>query len=197
MQLYFTPRTRATRPRWMLEELGVPYELIRVDLAAKENRRPEYLRIHPLGQVPALVDGDVTVFESTAICMYLADRYPEKGLAPPPSSRLRAPYYQWLLFCPSALEPAISQFSQHSGALPEEVREKARMKFVDAAAVLAGALGAGPYLLGERFSTADVIVGSNLNWARRVALLEGEGVLQEYLARLLARPAAVRAFGDQ
>ena len=86
MKLYFTPRTRANRPRWMLEELGVPYEIVHVNLDAKENREPGYLRVHPLGQVPALVDGDVTVFESIAICMYLADRYPVMGVAPQASS---------------------------------------------------------------------------------------------------------------
>jgi len=196
MKLYFAPRSRATRPRWVLEELGVPYELVRVDLAAKENKRPEYLRIHPLGRIPALVDGDVTVFESTAIAMYLTDRYPDGGLAPPPSSPLRAPYYQWLLFCPSALEPAIGQFSQHGGELPEALREKARVRFGEAAALLASELREKDYLVGDAFSTADVIVGSNLNWARRAGMLEGGGPLPDYVDRLLARPAAVRAFAD-
>src|SRR5579859_6645904 len=98
MKLYFAPGTRATRPRWMLEELGIPYEIVTVDLEAKENREPGYLRIHPLGRVPVLVDDEVTVFESIAICMYLAERHSERGLAPPVSSPLRAQYYQWLLF---------------------------------------------------------------------------------------------------
>ena len=93
MKLYFAPRTRATRPRWMLEELGHPYTIIHVDLDAKENREPGYLRVHPLGRVPVLVDGDVTIFESIAICMYLADKYLERGLAPLVSSPLRGPYF--------------------------------------------------------------------------------------------------------
>jgi glutathione S-transferase len=196
MKLYFTPRTRSTRPRWMLEEVGVPYELVTVDLAAKENRDPSYLRVHPLGQVPARVDGDVTVFESIAICMYLAERYPAQGLAPPVSSPLRASYYLWLLLCPSIVEPAIGRWAQHSGDVAEPEREKARARFAEAADVLTRALAVGEHMLGDSFSTVDVIVGSNLNWARRVGLLDGRDVLSGYVDRLLARPAARRAFGD-
>jgi glutathione S-transferase len=180
----------------MLEELGVPYEIVTVDLDAKENREPGYLRVHPIGQVPALVDGDVTVFESIALCMYLADRYSERALAPPVSSPLRAPYYQWLLFCPSTIEPAIGRWSQHGGDVAEAEREKARARFAEAAQVLTRALGMGEHMLGDPFSTVDIIVGSNLNWARRVGLLDGRDVLSGYLDRLLARPAARRVFGD-
>jgi glutathione S-transferase len=195
MKLYFAPRTRSTRPRWMLEELGVPYELVTVDLKADENRA-DYLLVHPLGQVPALVDGDVTVFESIAICMYLADRFPERGLAPSPASPLRAPYYQWLLFCPSTIEPAIGRWAQHGGDVTEPEREKARARFGEAADVLARTLAAGEHMLGAEFSTVDVIVGSNLRWARSVGLLEGRDELSRYVDRVLARPAARRVFGD-
>jgi glutathione S-transferase len=180
----------------MIEELGVPCEIVPVDLATKANRAPEYLRVHPLGQVPALVDGSVTVFESIAICLYLADRFPERGLAPPVSSPLRAPYYQWLLFCASTIEPAIGRASQHGGDVAEPERERARARFAEAADVLTRALGKGDHMLGDAFSTVDVIVGSNLNWARRVGLLDGNAALSGYVDRLLARPAARRAFGD-
>jgi glutathione S-transferase len=180
----------------MLEELGVPYELVTVDLDAEENRRPDYLLVHPLGRVPALVDGDVTVFESIAICMYLADRFPERGLAPSAASPLRAAYYQWLLFCPSTIEPAIGRWAQHGGEVPEAEREKARIRFGAAAEVLARTLAASEYMLGAGFSTVDVIVGSNLRWARTVGLLDGRDELSRYVDRLLARPAARRVFGD-
>jgi glutathione S-transferase len=180
----------------MLEELGVPYEVVSVDLDSKENREPGYLRVHPLGQVPALVDGDVTVFESIAICMYLADRFSERGLAPPASSPLRAAYYQWLLFCPSTIEPAIGRSSQHGGDVAEAEREKARARFAEAAELLTRVLATRQHMLGDTFSTVDVVVGSNLNWARRVGLLEGRDVLSGYVDRLLARPAARRVFGD-
>jgi glutathione S-transferase len=196
MKLYFAPRTRSTRPRWMLEELGVPHEIVRVDLDTKQHREPDYLRIHPLGQVPALVDGDVTVFESIAICMYLADKFPERAMAPGAGSPKRAPYYQWLLFCPSALEPAIGRWAQHGGDVAEPERTKARDRFAEAAALLTRTLGEHEYLLGPSVTTVDVIVGSNLNWARRVGLLEGHDALSRYVDRLMARPAARRAFGD-
>jgi|HubBroStandDraft_1064217.scaffolds.fasta_scaffold09580_5 glutathione S-transferase len=196
MKLYFAPRTRATRPRWVLEELGIPHEIVRVDLGAKENREPGYLAVNPLGRVPALVDGDVAIFESIAICLYLADRYPERGLAPPVSSPLRGPYYQWLLFCASTLESSIGRWAQHGGEVSDGEREKARARFDEAAELLTRALAAGDYVLGDSFSTVDVIVGSNLNWARRVGLLDGRAVLTDYVDRLLARPAALRAFGE-
>jgi glutathione S-transferase len=180
----------------MLEELGVPYELVTLNLDADENRGADYLRVHPLGQVPALVDGDVTVFESIAICMYLADKFPEPGLAPTVSSPLRALYYQWLLFCPSTIEPAIGRWAQHGGDVTEAEREKARTRFTEAVEVLTRALTAGEHMLGAPFSTVDVVVGSNLRWARAVGLLEGHDVLSGYVDRMLARPAARRVFGD-
>jgi glutathione S-transferase len=196
VKLYFAPRTRATRPRWMLEELGAPYELVILDLDTKQNMEPGYRRVHPLGQVPALVDGDVTVFESIAICMHLADRFPDRRLAPPVSSPLRALYYQWLLFCPSTIEPAIGRWAQHGGEVTEVEREKARTRFAEAADVLTKTLATGEYMLGPAFSTVDVIVGSNLNWARRVGLLEGRKALSGYVDRMLSRPAARRVLAD-
>jgi glutathione S-transferase len=196
MKLYFAPRTRATRPRWMLEEIGLPYEIVTVDLDAKQNLEPGYLRVHPLGQVPALVDGEVTVFESIAICMYLADRCLERGLAPPVSSPLRALYYQWPLFCASTIEPAIARWSQHGGDVTEAEREKARARFAEAAEVLTRALATREHMLGTAFSTVDVIVGSNLRWARNVGLLDGREGLSAYVDRLLVRPAARRVFGE-
>jgi glutathione S-transferase len=180
----------------MLEELGVPYETVTVDLDAKANREPGYLRVHPLGQVPALVDGDVTVFESIAICMYLADKFSERGLGPPVSSPLRAPYYQWLLFCASTIEPAIGRASQHGGEVTEAERDKARARFAEGAEVLTRTLGKAEYMVGDRLSTVDVVIGSSLNWARRVGLLEGREVLSRYVDRLLGRPAALRVFSD-
>ncbi len=102
MQLYFAPRTRASRPRWLLEELEVPYELVKLDLSKQESRTPAYVALHPFGEVPVLVDGDVTLFESSAICLYLADRFPEKRLAPSLGSPDRGPYLQWMLFAERA-----------------------------------------------------------------------------------------------
>ncbi|MEI8254209.1 MAG: glutathione S-transferase family protein [Deltaproteobacteria bacterium] len=200
MKLYFAPNTRATRPRWMLEELGVPYELEHVKLSEGASHTAEYLAIQPHGQVPALVDGDVTTFESTAICMYLADRFIDRGLAPPFESPLRARYYQWLVYCPATLEPAIGLLTQHTVVLPAEQRvepiaAKARKRLTESLVVLEGALGSRSFLVGERFSTADLVVAANLRWASRSGLLDGSARLLEYMNAMTSRPAALRAFG--
>src|SRR5688572_28976588 len=119
MKLYFAPRTRSVRPRWLLEELGVPYELVRLDLPKQEGRTAAHLALHPFGEVPVLVDGDVTLFEPTAICIYLADRFPEKRLAPPPGSPDRGPYLQWLLFAEVTLDPLVIEHSFNAQRPPE------------------------------------------------------------------------------
>lgn len=198
MKLYFAPDTRATRPRWMLEELGVPYELAYVKLSEGQGHTPEYLAIQPHGQVPALVDGDVTIFESTAICMYLADRFIDRGLAPPLQSPHRALYYQWLVYCPATLEPALGLLTQHTVTLPAEQRvepiaDKARKRFAECLAVLDAALASRSFLVDDRFSTADLAVAANLRWAARSQLLDGSPRLLAYMNSMISRPAAVRA----
>src|SRR5580700_2709800 len=122
MKLYFAPRTRASRPRWLLEELGVPYELVRLDMAKKEHKEPSYLALHPHGAVPALTDGEVTIFESAAICLYLADKFPEKKLAPPVGSPARGLYYQWIIYGMATMEAPILEAYLHTRGLPEEKR---------------------------------------------------------------------------
>ena len=107
MKLYYAPQTRATRPRWMLEEIGAPYELVRLQLSKGEHKQPEYLRVHPHGAVPAFADEHVTLFESGAICAYLADTFPEKQLAPAAGSAQRGPYYQWLFYSMATMEPPV------------------------------------------------------------------------------------------
>jgi glutathione S-transferase len=125
IKLYYAPNTRATRPRWMLEELSVPYELVKLDLQKGENRAPAYLAVHPLGQVPALEDGAVRVFESAAIVAWLADRYAAKGLAPALDAPERAANLQWLFFGAVTLEPQIARYA-NATAGPEEKRDAAR-----------------------------------------------------------------------
>src|SRR5215471_12778214 len=104
LTLYHSAQSRSVRPRWMLEEIGAPYELRRLDLMAGEQKRPEFLKINPNGAVPALVDGDTALFESAAICEHLADRFPEKRLAPPLGTPARGHYYQWIQFATCTLE---------------------------------------------------------------------------------------------
>ena len=198
MKLYYVPYTRASRPRWMLEELGLPYELVRLDPKKGDNKGPDYLRVHPLGKVPALVDGEVTLFESAAIVLYLADK--AGRLAPQAGSTLRAEYYQWILFGVTTLEPPLASVDAHTRSLPEEKRvarvaEEGRVTFAEAARAVEKRLEGRDWLLGE-FSGADVLVGSVLWWARATKLLGGHPILEAYVDRIKARPAWQRSRAD-
>lgn len=197
MKLYFAPRTRATRPRWLLEELGVPYELVNLDLPKGEHKELSYLRIHPLGQVPALVDGDVTVYESIAICMYLADKFPEKKLAPAVGTPERAAYYQWMLFAAATLEPPIGEYFYMTQG-PEDQRDaakaaKAKERALAAIKAVEHAMLGKMYLVGEKFSAADVVVGSVMRWAESMKLLEGAPDLASWLYELKSHAAFKKA----
>src|SRR5262249_30062465 len=127
MKLYHSPRSRSVRARWLLEEIGEPYELVRLDLSKAEHKEPGYLKIHPHGAVPAFSDGDLTMFESSAICMYLADKFPQKRLAPPVGSTVRGLYYQWMVYSIATLEPPILQIFLNTVMLPEEKRSPAQV----------------------------------------------------------------------
>ncbi|HVN85189.1 MAG TPA: glutathione S-transferase family protein [Candidatus Binatia bacterium] len=198
MKLYHRPQSRSVRPRWLLEEIGAPYQLISLDHAKGEDKTPAYLKIHPHGAVPALVDGDVVLFESAAICAYLADKFPDKHLAPPIGTPARGLYYQWMFYAMATLEPPVLQIFMNTIMLPEAERsaaaaEQGRKAFVDVARVLSQALMGKPYLLGEQFSAADVMIGSTLGWGQFMGLLEGQPELSAYVQRLSARPAFQRA----
>jgi glutathione S-transferase len=201
MKLYYCPMTRATRPRWLLEEIGAAYELVRVDLGKGEQKRSEFLKIHPHGRVPALVDGNLTVFESSAICMYLADKFPEKKLAPALGSTARGLYYQWMVYAVATAEPPVLKVFLNTVRRPEQERnpseaETGRTEFREVAAVLARALEGRPFLLGDQFTAADVMVGSIVGWARGLKLIEEHPTLKEYSRRLVERPAYKRATTD-
>lgn len=198
LKLYFAARTRATRPRWLLEELGVPYELVRLDLKAGEHKKPEYLAIHPQGAVPALVDGPVTVIESAAICLYLADKFLEKGLAPKPGSPERGSYYQWMVYSMATLEPPIAEYANHTAFYPPEKRrpekaEAAKKKLDEQVLPPIAAALKGREALTGTFSAADVMTASILNWAKSMKLLEAHPTLLDYVTRLTARSAVARA----
>lgn len=201
LHLYYAPRTRAFRARWLLEELGVPYELHTVDIAKGEQRTPEYRRIHPLGAVPALVEGETVVFESAAICLELADRFFDRGLAPAPDSPLRGPYYQWSVFAVATLDPIVAPAFTRSFRWPAERRHETATddeheRFAKTAVALRVPLLHAPFLLGDSFSTADVLVGSVLAWAKVSGLLRSAAELEPYLRRLEDRPAFQRALAD-
>ncbi len=201
MKLYYVPSTRAGRARWMLEELEIPYELHRLDPSVRENRQPPYLALNPLGTVPTLVDGDVVVYESLAICLYLADKFPDKGLAPPPGSPERGPYYQWSVFSMVTLEKGLDLVNLHTVRLPEDKRipqaaEMGRARFLEAAAVLDQALADREYLVGGRFTTADLVTGAVLGWGKLFGLLGDHPRLVDYVRRQVGRPAARRSRAD-
>lgn len=194
MKLYHSPQTRSVRPRWLLEELGAPYELVTLDMPKQDHKTAEYLKIHPHGAVPAFVDGDIVMFESAAICMYLADKFPDKKLAPPVGSPERAAYYQWMVYSMATLEPPVLQVFLHTVMLPEEQRsseqaQEGRTKFKEVARVLTNALRGKQYLVGNQLSAADIMVGSTLAWSHFMGLLSDQHALEDYVKRLTARPA--------
>jgi glutathione S-transferase len=203
--LYYAPRTRAVRPRWLLEEIGAPFTLVRVDLASKQNRTPEFLALNPLGHVPVLVDRrsgrDIVVCESAAICLYLADTISEAGMAPPVGSPERAAYLQWMLFAMTTLEQPATQFFEHSILFPPEERHaplvtKARARWDEVTSVLEGVLAPTPFLVGSKLTAADICVGSILAWGQQMGMLGARPALTAYVDRLLRRSAAQRAHAD-
>jgi len=194
--LHYTPGTRAARPRWLLEELGIPYELNVVDLFAGGGRSVEYRAVHPLGQVPALeVDGEIQI-ESGAICHWLADRFSDRGFAPSPDDPARAAYEQWMFFVPGSLEPPAFYAALHSRLLPESQRVAAIVpwcmkRYLKAVGVVGAALAGKRYLVGDKFTAADIMVGTTLIWVPDA--LKSRPILQDYVERLRQRPAYVRA----
>ena len=178
MKLYSAPRTRAIRARWLLEELEVPYALAVVEGP---------LALHPLGEVPVLEDGELTLFESSAICLYLADRFPQKRLAPPVDSVERGPYLQWLLFAEVTLEPPV--LARLRGEL--DAAQAARLDAVLTA--IERHLHGREFVAGAAFSAADVVLASILHLANTLKLLERFPGLYDYVARHTRRPAVRRA----
>ncbi len=200
MKLFYVPKTRATRPRWVLEELGVPYELIRLQAGPAGTRGPEHLARNPLGHVPVLEDRGQFVFESGAICMHLADLFPESRLMPPPGTVDRAHAYQWVLFSLTEMEPPLIELSAEAKKPDVErnasVSAGARERFAKVVDLLEAVLRDRRYLVGDAFGVADVMVGATLAWARSMKLVEARPSLEGYLSRLRERPAWQRALAD-
>jgi glutathione S-transferase len=189
---YTNPMSRGRIVRWMLEEVGQPYrtELLEYTTTMKA---PEYLAINPMGKVPALRHGDTAITESAAICAYLADGFPEAGLAPPHGSRLRGPYYRWLFFAAGPLEAAWTNQAMGFIVPPDKQRMSGYGSFAAVIDVLEAAVSSGPYLAGDSFTAADVLVGANLGFGLQFGMIERRPAFEQYVARLTARPAAVRA----
>jgi glutathione S-transferase len=201
LKLYHAQNTRSVRPRWLLEELGVPYELVHVALWSGEGETDEYLSIHPLGAVPALVDGDLRLHESGAICLYLADKYPEKGFAPPVGSHERALYYQWLLYAVGTLEGPVMDYYASFVQTPEADRVEsditsARIRFEEAAQVIEKHMQGREWLVGSSITAADIMTISIIAWARMMGLLAKFPNLEAYMKRGAARPANKKSRAD-
>jgi glutathione S-transferase len=201
MKLYFSPQTRATRPRWMLEELGVPYELALIDIMKGEQKNPEYMKVHPLGYVPALDDGGDIFFESAAIVQYLADKHADKGFAPALGTKARGEYYQWISFAMTELEPSLVTMLMQTRFLPEDQRNpetlaKAVERYKVVCAVFEERMKNREYIAGDRFSAADIIAGAVLSFGAMLGQGKEFPSVQAYIQRLNARPAAKKAFAS-
>lgn len=193
-RIFYMPRTRSSRVLWTLLEIGVPFEATRVE--PQERRSPAHLARQPLGRVPALeLDDGTVMFESAAIMLQLGDLHPESGLLPPAGSAERALVYQWMLFGMTELEATLYRFMrapQDAGPESGDAR-----RFREAATAFAEALGDGPWILGERFTLADVVCVGVLGSGESRGLLAPWPALSAYVARGEARPAhaAAVAFG--
>jgi glutathione S-transferase len=181
-----------------LEEAGVQYDYRFVNLSAGEGRQPAYLALNPGGKVPLLIDGDLTLTESFAICSYVGDCHPDSGLVPPLGSTERAQYNRWCAFVIGELEQPLWTLGKHRFALPEKVRvpdiqATAAWEWSKAVAVLAQGLGTRDTMVGAGFTAADILVAHTLAWARAFEVPLEHSSLTDYADRVLARPACARA----
>jgi glutathione S-transferase len=172
----------------MLDECGADYQLVTIDLTLNEHKRPAYLKINPAGKLPALVDGEARIFENAAICLYLADRFPEANLAPKIGAPERGRYLALTVYSTSQLDPAI--VDDTLGVKPE--RQRGWTDFETCKTVIERELGAGPYLLGDWFTAADVMIGSIFIWQRMMGNTSGRKAIDAYVDRLIARPKSIK-----
>jgi glutathione S-transferase len=192
LTLFHATPSRSSIALWMLEEIGEPYDVKLLDLAKGDQQKPDYLAVNPMGKVPALKHGDAVVTESAAICTYLADAFPRAGLTVPVGDPRRGVYLKWLFFGPGVLEPAVTD-----RAFPrKEDPRRGTLGYGDfdtVMNVLSKAVTAGPFLMGEQFTAADVVIGANLRWGMIFKLIPERKELSDYVARFQDRPAAKRA----
>jgi len=194
LTLYHATPSRSSIALWMLEEVGEPYDIKLLDLAKGDQQKPDYLAINPMGKVPALRHGAAVVTESAAICTYLADAFPRAGLSVPVGDPRRGVYLKWLFFGPGVLESAVTD-----RAFPrKEEPRRGTLGYGDfdtVMRVLSDAVTPGPFLMGEQFTAADVVIGANLRWGMMFKLIPERKELADYVARFKDRPAVERAQG--
>jgi glutathione S-transferase len=191
MRLYWCAQTRAFRIAWLLEEAGVPYERVKINIRdPASTAEPAFRATSPMGKVPALEDGSVRLWDSGAICAYVADQYQKKGLAPAIGSPDRGAYLQWLMFNNSVIEPAMAE---KVGGLAANPSRNGWGSWTQMLETLRAGLTRGPWILGDRFSAADVMLGSGCYYLRLFKILTDEPALFAYADRCEARPAFQRA----
>ena len=187
---FHSPNTRSSGTRILLEELHAEYELHALNMKAGDQRKAEYLAVNPMGKVPAIRHGDALVTEQGAVFIYLADLYPEAGLAPGIGDSLRGPYLRWMVYYGSCFEPALIDRAQKRDPAPPSTSPYG--DYDTMLKTLTDNLARGPWMLGERFSAADVLWGTALGWTTKFGLVPHTPVIDDYVARVAARPAAVR-----
>ena len=186
MKLYFNPRSRATITRWMLDECGAQYEIVPIDFEKREHKTPEFLAVNPAGKLPALVDGDTKIFENAAIGLYLGDKFPEANLAPRIGAPERGRYLSLMVYSTAQLEPSMGDLLFKVETQPS----RGWSDFETVKDVVERELGDGPYLFGDWFTVADIMIGSMFIWKRKWGGPPERPKLEAYMDRLVARPAA-------
>lgn len=194
LTLFHCPQTRSSTTRIILDELGAAYNLHVMNLKAGENRKPEYLKINPLGKVPAIKHGETIITEQIAIALYLGDLFPQAGLAPAISDPDRGAYLRWMLFYAACFEPAVVDKAQSKNPAPEVMSVYGTYdQMLDTFEM---ALSHGPYLLGDRFSIADIQWASALHWTMMFGLLPERQAFVSYRDRITARDSFQHVFKD-
>ena len=192
LTFYTKPMSRGRIVRWMLEEIGEPYETVVLDYGTTM-KSPDYLAVNPMGKVPAIRYGDTIVTEGAAICAFLADMFPDRGLAPPSGNPKRGPYYRWLFFAAGPVEAAVTAKSLGLLAPADKKAMAGYGSFEEAIDCLEVAVRDGPYICGEQFTAADVYVGSQIGWGMMFGSIDKRPVFEDYVGRIRSRPAAIRA----
>jgi glutathione S-transferase len=190
--LYYNPMSRARIVHWMLEEVGAPYRLQLVNFEKAEHKKADFLAVNPMGKLPALTHRGTVITETGAICAYLADAFPAAGLAPAATAPERGTYFRWMFFGAGCVEPAMMD---RMLARPPADKPSAMGygRYEDAIGTLEKALTPGPFILGSRFSAADVFIGSQIGFGMMMKSLEPRPVFVAYLQRVSERPAYKRA----
>jgi glutathione S-transferase len=192
LTLYTNPMSRGRIARWMMEEVGEPYEAVILDYGTTM-KAPEYLAINPMGKVPALKHGNVVVTEGAAICAYMADMFPDRGLAPPPGNQARGAYYRWMFFAAGPVEAAVTAKSMGTLAPADKSAMVGYGSFEATMDALESAIAGSPYICGEQFTAADVYVGSQVGWGLMFGSIDKRPAFEDYVGRIMSRPAAIRA----